>query len=90
MIVINARVFSSKHVMIGERETSEYPYMVFIIWNVEGIPLYCCVAIDMAPRRECYFVSWYTRGKSGGVPNNIPNIGVAVSLLVDQRGYHKC
>ena len=48
MIVIDARVFSSKHVMIGKHETSNYPIMVSIIWHIERIPLYDSVACEMA------------------------------------------
>src|SRR3989442_3098825 len=72
MIVIDARVFSSKHVMIGDSKTSDYAYMLSIIWNVEGIPIYCFFATDIGALLERYFISCYTRGKGGVVPNNIP------------------
>src|SRR5256885_13500168 len=72
MVVINARVFSSEYIMVSERETSKYPDVGNIIWDVEGISPYRGVTTDIAPWAECGFVSWHTRGKGGVVPHNIP------------------
>src|SRR5258708_27611008 len=75
MVVVDTRVLSVEHVMIRERKTSNYPYMVNIIRDIERIPLYCRFATDVGGLFECDLVSRFTRSKSRVVPDDISVCG---------------
>src|SRR5258707_9587794 len=71
MVVVDTRVFSPEHIMVGERKTSDYAYMISIIWNIERVPPYCYFAADIGELLERDLISLLTRRKSRIVPDDI-------------------
>jgi hypothetical protein len=69
--VVNTRMLSVKHIMVGDRKTSNDSYMVNIIWNIERISLDCCFAADIGESLERNLISLLTRRKSSIVLDNI-------------------
>lgn len=61
--------------MIGERQTSDYTYMVNIVWDIERISPYCCFTTDIGRLFECDPSSCFTRRKRSVVPDDISFCG---------------